>query len=344
VRDSQCEYDGVLSKLTRTAGLRIAGAVTLIFALAPTDANQAPATRWYRGNLHTHTLNSDGDSSPEFVARWYKDHGYQFLLLSDHNVFTDPAPLNAALGESEKFLLLAGEEVTSQYQSRPAHVNAYGLKELVKPRNGTDMVSTLQNNIDAIREIGGLPSVNHPNFRWAMTSADLLRLKNLSLFEVYNGHPQVHNLGGGGAESLDEMWDKLLTAGRRIYGIAVDDAHVFQRVGKDLSNPGRGWIHVRAKRLNSDDILASLESGDFYSSTGVELEDVQATSKELRITIRPARDTKYTTEFIGSNGAVLTAQHGLSAVYPFRGGERYVRALVRASNGDSAWTQPVFPR
>ncbi|NIQ53587.1 MAG: hypothetical protein GWN71_09235, partial [Gammaproteobacteria bacterium] len=38
--------------------------------------------RWWRGNTHTHTTESDGDSSPEVVARWYRDHGYHFLVLS----------------------------------------------------------------------------------------------------------------------------------------------------------------------------------------------------------------------------------------------------------------------
>jgi hypothetical protein len=41
--------------------------------------------KWYRGNLHTHTLWSDGDDYPEMVALWYKDHGYDFLSFSDHN-------------------------------------------------------------------------------------------------------------------------------------------------------------------------------------------------------------------------------------------------------------------
>ncbi|MEE2681711.1 MAG: histidinol-phosphatase [Planctomycetota bacterium] len=45
-----------------------------------------PATQWYRGNTHTHTLWSDGDAPPDHVVGWYVDHGYQFLVLSDHNV------------------------------------------------------------------------------------------------------------------------------------------------------------------------------------------------------------------------------------------------------------------
>src|SRR6267154_1469504 len=49
-------------------------------------ALDAPSPRWYRGNLHTHSLWSDGDDFPEMIADWYKRHGYQFLALSDHNV------------------------------------------------------------------------------------------------------------------------------------------------------------------------------------------------------------------------------------------------------------------
>lgn len=48
----------------------------------------APDVRWWRGNLHTHTLWSDGDDFPEMVVEWYREHGYQFLALSDHNVLS----------------------------------------------------------------------------------------------------------------------------------------------------------------------------------------------------------------------------------------------------------------
>ncbi|MCX6611813.1 MAG: hypothetical protein NTW74_13285 [Acidobacteria bacterium] len=45
-----------------------------------------PEERWWRGNLHTHSFWSDGDEFPEMVADWYREHGYHFLTLSDHNV------------------------------------------------------------------------------------------------------------------------------------------------------------------------------------------------------------------------------------------------------------------
>jgi predicted metal-dependent phosphoesterase TrpH len=49
----------------------------------PPPAN--PPENWYRGNTHTHTLWSDGDGAPEAVVAWYRDHDYDFLVLSDHN-------------------------------------------------------------------------------------------------------------------------------------------------------------------------------------------------------------------------------------------------------------------
>jgi hypothetical protein len=48
-------------------------------------AEQQPAERWFRGNTHAHSLWSDGDEFAEMVADWYKSHGYDFLVHSDHD-------------------------------------------------------------------------------------------------------------------------------------------------------------------------------------------------------------------------------------------------------------------
>jgi hypothetical protein len=47
-----------------------------------------PPLRWWKGNLHTHSLWSDGNDFPEMIAQWYRDRGYHFLALSDHNVLS----------------------------------------------------------------------------------------------------------------------------------------------------------------------------------------------------------------------------------------------------------------
>jgi hypothetical protein len=322
----------------------LAGAAALCLAAAwkssTTSAAVAPG-RWYKGNLHTHTLNSDGDSTPNDVATWYREHRYHFLVLTDHNFLTDVAGLNAVHAAAEKFLLIPGEEVSDNAEGKPIHVNAFNPSKLVDPAHGQTIVETIQNNVNAIRAVNALPSLNHPNFRFAFTSKEMLQLRDLNLLEVYNGHPEVNNLGGGGVESLEQMWDALLTAGRPVHGIAVDDAHHFKRFARDASNPGRGWIMVRAAELTRDAILSAIAAGSFYASTGVILNDIAATGSELRLEIAPAPNSKQTTFFIGPNGEILARSVENTAVYKFRN-EKYVRARVESSNGDVAWTEPVF--
>jgi predicted metal-dependent phosphoesterase TrpH len=300
--------------------------------------------RWFKGNLHTHTVNSDGDSAADSVARWYREHGYNFLVLSDHDFFTEPAGLNAVFGAAGKFLLVPGEEVSARHGELPIHINAFDLRSTLLPVAGGSVLDTLQKSIDAIREAGALPSLNHPNFRWAIRPADLLQVRDLKLFEIYNGHPETNEWGGGGFESLDEMWDVALAAGRQVYGIAVDDAHHFQRWGPEFSNPGRGWVMVRAAELSTQEILAALQDGDFYATTGVVLEEVERLPDGLRIRAAGARDVRFATEFIGPEGRVLSRTFDNTAEYRLRPGERYVRARVTDSNGLRAWVQPVFAR
>jgi hypothetical protein len=61
--------------------------LSLLTAVAfPLLGQEDPTPRWFKGNTHTHTLWSDGDAAPEWAVDWYKSHGYQFLVLSDHNI------------------------------------------------------------------------------------------------------------------------------------------------------------------------------------------------------------------------------------------------------------------
>ena len=198
-------------------------------AQAPASAPAAGSLRWFKGNTHTHTLNSDGDSSPDDVVRWYRDHKYNFLVLTDHNYLTSVDGLNALHGADDKFLVVKGEEVSSGFQGKPLHINALNPDRLVTAsREGTSIAEVLQNNVDAIRMSGGVPHINHPNFGWAITAADMAGLRNNKLFEVYNGHPMVNNAGGSGHPSLEQTWDTLLSQGIHLFGLATDDAHEFK--------------------------------------------------------------------------------------------------------------------
>src|SRR5687767_1959449 len=76
--------------MTTLTALRVLLPIVLTGVVCPHALAQSAATpvphHWYKGNLHTHSLWSDGDDYPEMVADWYKRNGYHFLAISDHNV------------------------------------------------------------------------------------------------------------------------------------------------------------------------------------------------------------------------------------------------------------------
>ena len=293
------------------------------------------AGRWLRGNLHTHTTNSDGDSPPAAVVAWYRDAGYDFLAVTDHDVLTLPDDHRAAAGP---MLLLHGEEVTAGN----VHLNAWGIRAAIAPRIGRDVAETLQVNSDAIAAAGGVASVNHPNFRWQLTPADLASLRGGRLFEVHNAGPETNGAGGHGHPSLEALWDVVLSSGHRYLGVAVDDAHHFRVFGHLYSNPGRAWVHVRAARAAEPDILAALVAGEFYASTGVELTAVSTAGGVLAIDIVGRADQAYRTTFIGREGHVLDVVDGVEPRHRLSTAAGYARARVDDSDGHTAWVQPTF--
>ena len=301
---------------------------------------------WLKGNLHTHTTNSDGDASPEHVSEWYHEHGYDWLCLSDHNHLTI---LEGSKAEKSKWpLLVHGEEVTSRQSAGPVHVNGYGITELVEASDSTDIVTAMRENVERIIAAGGMASINHPNFRWAFDDGAMMQVEGYKFMEVFNGHPNTHNDGGGGKTSTAGIWDRLLSHGRRVWGIAVDDSHHYtNEFAADRSNPGRGWVQVDADTPTEYGILEGMSRGDFYASTGVKIGDMVSNTREVNLEIDPETEpdgiqAKYTTLFTGSNGRLLYESTTNSPSYKPTRLDGYVRATVYSSRGTRAWTQPVF--
>ena len=108
-------------------------------------------------------------------------------------------------------------------------------------------------------------------------------------------------------------------------------------------------MKVRARALDGGEIVRNLDQGLFYSSTGVELDDVVVSPSEMEVRIHQVGDFKYLTTFIGDGGRVLMetganpASFSLSDLPPSQT-LTYVRARVRDSGGAVAWVQPVFIR
>lgn len=326
----------------RAAAIRmtLAAAAALAWSAGTAPApSRGPTLKWYKGNLHTHTINSDGDSAPDAVARWYKEHRYNFLALTDHNYLTDPQGLNSFLAARDRFLLITGEEVTAGYEGAPVHVNALRLRGTIEPASGASVLQTLQNNVDRVRDAGAVPSLNHPFYKWAIDSQTFQGVSGLKLFEIFNGSPDTNDELG-----LERMWDAALSGGTVRYGIAVDDAHVFKRLGPAWSNPGRGWVEVQASELTQEAILGALDRGDFYASTGVKLESLERTAGWLRLRIAQQGDERFRIRFIGKGGRVLAEGSGPTAEYRLQPGDGYVRATVKDSQGRRAWVQPLLER
>ncbi len=303
-------------------------------------------TLWRKGNTHTHTRKGDGDSPPEVVARWYKDHGYQFLALTDHYTVTVPdSPSSIA---DSTFLLIPGEELTSWGRLNDIDITALNVAQDIPALTDKTLLGGLQKGIDAVRKANGTPVINHPNMNWRLDQETILGTRDCRLFEIFNGYSSANNEGGEGHPSLEQVWDYLLTAGMRIYGIAADDTHYLNDSATRFAKPGTGWVAVRARSLDADEIARNLDSGLFYSSTGVELEDVRIAPLRLEIQIKSRGATGCTTDFIGPGGRVLRSTRENPAVFDLSAGlDRgisYIRARVTDSSGHRAWVQPVFIR
>lgn len=294
---------------------------------------------WVKGNLHTHTTVSDGDGEPADVCRYYADRGYHFLAITDHMARVDPGSV-----DSNGLLLIPGEEMHThgeEHPEAPLHVCGFGLRERVTSEPAPTKAEAIQNCIDAITKNGGIAQISHPNWHYAFDHTTIAQTHGADLLEVFNGHPTVYSDGDADHISVERMWDHLLSSGKLFYATAVDDAHHFQEFQPSRANPCRGWIWARVKRLTVRDVLSALKNGDFYASTGVELEDVIVDGRSLRVIVRPESGESYRTLFIGDHGEVLGESDELDSICTLDAGHNYVRAKVIASSGKVAWTQAV---
>ncbi len=302
---------------------------------------QSEDYRWFKGNTHTHTNNSDGDSDPAVAVAWYQNQGYNFLAITDHDLYTDIDAVSYT--RDNDFILLPGNEISTRAEGKPIHVNALNIKQELPKQGSTTIIEALQKCVDAIRAVGGVPHINHPNFRWSFSHEEISQIENCNLFEVYNGSTQTNNFSGGGRLGHDEIWDRVLSTGKRLYGIADDDTHHFTgEFNWQRDNPGRGWVMVRAAKLEPEAIVQALDRGDFYASTEVTLAKYEVSTKVRSMQIEQENDYAYTTIFMGRDGKVLKTVHGNEVRYEFDGSEFYVRSKIFSTNGGWAWTQPVF--
>jgi hypothetical protein len=354
-----------------------------LLRIASAEPTSTPTSmHWYRGNTHTHTKfsdRSDANAPPAEVVNWYKSHGYQFLVITDHENLTDVDPLNKVYAQPGRFIVLRGQEITQVVADpahvggvRHAHINGINTRARIMPilpaensrltgirkiaATGVSVTQTYQRNLAEIERAGGLPQINHPNLLWSVELKDLLPLNRPYLLEIWNGYPASNNLGGSDGEghtspSAESLWDALLSQGKIVWGVGSDDAHAYYSFDNpETPTPGRAWVVACARELSTDDIVEALRLGHFYASTGIKLRSYSVDDQGIVIEIERLADwspnlesvTRYTTRFIGRDGRLLSEVSGLAPHFTFGGDETYVRASIMDSDGRRAWTQPVF--
>ncbi len=323
--------------------------------------------KWYRGNTHAHTvICGHADSTPEFVTDWYHSHGYNFLILSEHNHFINPDTVKMPANIRDDFILIPGEEVTGR---KIIHTTAMNITKLVDWKSESEQKSDIiQYHVDGTVEAGGHAILNHPNYKYAVGASDIIDVDNLYMFELYNGHPLVNNEGDENHLSTEEIWDSLLTAGMKIYGVASDDAHHFHTIDSAHSNPGRGWVMVESDELTANAISESMFNGKFYASSGVFLDDLVISENSIKVAVDVNKTNDeisanemrgkqsaepsdgISIEFIGDGGNILYTVNSSTAVFEIDKNQKYVRAKIILRKNNKlrgieefyAWTQPVF--
>lgn len=291
--------------------------------------------KWYKGNLHTHSTESDGKKSPEQVVDWYRSRGYDFLSLTDHRTIT---PIE---GDGE-FLCIPGVELNT----RDVRDGRIGLYHVVGIGVSSDCDCRVKDDpqglIDAICQAGGLAFVAHPKWSGNVVDDEFLQLKNYIGIEVFNYGCHVENNTSQG----DIHWDMLSLHGKRLLGFATDDAHSL------VTDAGGGWLMVKADSLTADGILSAIRQGHFYASSGPEIYEVTVDDGVISVECSQAAAIHFMTG--GPRGRSIWAEgdegeqgsgDGTGLVggsYTLRGDEKFVRIEVVDDKHRIAWTNPIY--
>ena len=290
--------------------------------------------RFYRGNLHGHSTNSDGAWSPAEYIRKYRQNGYDFVALTDHCMDHYGYQISDTREfRTDDFTTLIGAEL----HPGPDRVGlalalaggrfAVGFRGASPGRYRSECCRT------CAMAAGAFVAVPHPNW-FALTVEDFETLGIVHAVECYNGGCDVSADRGYSWHFID----MLLHRGHRVGAIAVDDLHAKAGIGDFM----RGWVCVKAESLKPDALLRALKAGHYYSSTGVQLHGFALHGRDkLVVECSPAVQILVASDRAGAwqvGGKGLTgAEFDLRDV-----DSRWLRVTVRDAVGGRAWTNPVW--
>lgn len=314
--------------------------------------------KWYKGNLHCHTTNSDGMLTPAQIVNYYRKNGYSFLALSDHDIYTD----YRSVLDTEDFITLPAVEASAVLYKESGsydrlavhHIHGIlGTKEIQKNAavrlfehmerlpvakyygtwNGAQAAQELE---QTLRTHGCITVYNHPV--WSrVKEEDFIHLDGITALEIFNYGTELES--GTGFDSVH--WNVMLRIGRKIFATAADDNHNEEKLPDSFG----GYIVVKADHLDHESIVQAIINGSYYSSSGPEIYDwgienniayVECSACE-RINFIAGNLINAGTTVLRKPGTILTR-----AEFPLRGNESYIRAECVDEHGKIAWSNPLF--
>ena len=290
---------------------------------------------WLKGNLHSHTTNSDGRSSPQDRLDGYVRQGYDFLCLSDHRKITRVDSVTAPDG----FVLIQGAELHPEnpFGGRAHHFVALNVREDMDCGSMPP-----QHVIDNVREQGGSIWLAHPHWSSVNILRDTLPLRGLAGLEVFNS---TCRCAGRGESSIH--WDDWMAQEDRLYpAMATDDAHATEADRRDTY---QGWTVVRVNEKTPEAIVEALATGACYSSCGPEIHDIRLKRVDregderrlVEATVRCSEARRIVA--VADAFGVEYHEHGdtfESATFTVRPNARWVRFEVIGPQGEKAWSNP----
>jgi len=306
--------------------------------------------RFFKGNLHGHTTLSDGRLAAAESVRAYRERGYAFMAISDHERFFDATDFDAEGLLVYPAVEFGVTEPKDGYKGHHLHgllgteaqLAAAGERRL---RHGEVLrrfpwrgPQTVQTAADFLRDAGLMVMYNHP--MWSRLEVDdLLGVSGLFAVEIYN-----HGSHQSDATGLaTDHWDLMLRRGRRVYGVATDDNHNGVPFDSPYSDSFGGWIVVDAPALTRAALAEAMSRGNFYSSTGPEIYAYRAEGLRVSIECSAVRRIHFIT--YERRGSVSIAAGGdtlTGATHTLKGTEVFVRAECIDAEGRVAWSNPIF--
>lgn len=313
--------------------------------------------RFYKGNLHSHTTNSDGHLSPAEAVALFKSQGYSFLCLSEHDRYTD----YRAEFDSDAFIILPGLEAsanlvdpasgqrlkthhmhgilgtTAMQEKASEHFSHKEYLPVPVSEGQWNGLAVAEQVRDTLTARGCLVTYNHPI--WSRVDAeDFCDLDSIWALEIYNyGTVNESNTGYD-----TTYWDKILRSGRQLFAFASDDNHN-EGLFDDACG---GWISVKAERLDHDTIIEAMLLGNYYSSSGPAIYNwgIKENNTVWIDCSACERVNFICGGYINAGGTVIApTRDGLWHVeFSLRGTETYVRIECVDHAGKIAWTNAHF--